>query len=190
MSAPRFQFDPELVARCEVDGWKAYENRAWPRMFWGIKSLAEVQFHIPNPQSVGAAYHIVRASIAWQPAESDRSRVAVHLRRFYTLAHTFSGLQFDVDVVSQLEVQYWDVHRRLMGKADKSEFVHALTQLHQNLFQVDPSAAVRSALLRVEANNVRDTIIGMTSLDPPRDWTRCESLLRQCYHTLASSYSP
>jgi hypothetical protein len=41
--------------------------------------------------------------------------------------------------------------------------------------------ARESAQLRVEANNVLDTITGKTSTDIERDWQRCKSLLEACY---------
>lgn len=66
-----FQFDPSSVAYFEVEGWKAYYDRAWLKLLRLIVALAQAQFRIPFPISLAAAYDITRASIAWVPKDHD-----------------------------------------------------------------------------------------------------------------------
>jgi hypothetical protein len=54
------------------------------------------------------------------------------------------------------------------------------------VFGLTPEQAAESANLRVEANNVLDTITARTSPGPAVDWRRCENLLTQCYASIAS----
>ena len=56
--------------------------------------------------------------------------------------------------------------------------------LHAAIFGLSTNQAKASGELRVEANNVLDTITSRTSPNPAADWLRCEDLLRQCYGSL------
>ncbi len=57
-------------------------------------------------------------------------------------------------------------------------------RLARAIFGLALDQAKESGELRVEANNVLDTITGHTSPNPAADWLRCEELLRQCYSSL------
>jgi len=184
MAAKGFHNDPKKVAYYEVEGWKAYYDRAWLRLLRLIISLAEAQFHIPFPQSWVAAYYITRASVAFVPKEHDQTVVRGYLEKFYQLSQRYSGLDFDSAQAADLENEYWEVHRRLSGKPEKTEFIEAMTRLHAAIFGLTLEQARESGELRVEANNVLDTITGHTSTDVARDWLRCADLLNQCYSSI------
>lgn len=182
-------FDPDRVAYAEAAGWRAYYDRDWLRLLWLIIALSGEQFHIPFPQSLLAACHVVRAAAAWAPVDHDTRVVERHYERFYRLAQRYSGLQFDPVEAARLETQYNDVHRRLVGKPDKTEFIDTMIALHSTIFGVTPEQARKSAELRVEANNTVDLITGRISTDIDGDWARIEALLRECYHSLAQAQS-
>jgi hypothetical protein len=182
--ATRFQFDPDQVAYCEVAGWKAYYDHDWFKLLRLIVGLCESQFRIPFPVSLLAAYYTVRASIAWVPKNHDVGLIRWNLERFYRIARRYSGLAFDPARAGALELAYWDVHRRLSGQSDKTEFVQMMTDLHAELFNLTPEQARESAERRVEANNILDTITSKQSSDPNDDWGRSEECLRQCYRSI------
>jgi hypothetical protein len=184
MTENGFRFDPKMVARYEVEGWKAYYDHAWLNLLRLIVALAQAQFRIPFPYSLLAAYYITRASVAWVPKDHDLAVIRGHLEKFYRLVLRYSGLRFDPRQATVLETDYWDVHRRLSGLPDKTEFIEVMTALHAALFGLTLEQARESGELRVEANNVLDTITGHTSPDPARDWLRCEALLDQCYSSI------
>lgn len=181
-----FHFDAKQVATYEVEGWKAYYDRNWLRLLRLVLSLNQAQFRIPFPQSLLASYYVTRASVAFVPKEHDRNLVIAYLEKFYRLALRYSGLKFNPMVAAKWENEYWEVHRRLVGTPDKTDFIEAMTQLHATVFGLTPEQAAESALLRVEANNVLDTITGHTSPDPDEDWRRCADLLTRCYSSIAS----
>ena len=184
MAAKTFRFDPNMVAKYEVEGWKAYYDRNWLRLLGLIVSLDQAQFRIPFPQSILAAYYIVRASVAFVPKDHNPAVVRGYLEQFYRLARRYSGLSFDARHAALLEEDYWEIHRKLVGQPDKTDFTHTMTMLHAVVFGLSQDQARESGQLRVEANNVLDTITGRTSTDPAADWLRCEDLLRQCYTSI------
>jgi len=185
-----FQFNPERVAHFEATGWHAYYDHQWLKMLRLIVALCQEQFHIPFPVSILAAYYTTRASVAWAPVDHNVQKVHVYLEKFYRVVHHYSGLHFDPVHVTELELRYYEVHRRLVGSEDKSEFVQAMVDLHSALFNLPPEQARESAELRVQAANIVDGITGKKSTDIAGDWLLLEKYLRQCYtsiqHALAA----
>ena len=179
-----FQMRPERVAYFEAQGWRAYYDRKWLRLLWLIIGLCSEQFHIPFPHSWLAAYYVTRASIAWVPLDHDEELIRGYYEKFYRLARRFSGLKFDAFQVAALELQYNDIHRRLSGKPDKTDFIRTMVALHSTIFGLTPEQARPSAELRVLANNTVDLITSRTSQDPEADWHRLQEYLEQCYRSI------
>lgn len=179
-----FRFDPDRVASYEANGWRAYYDRDWLKVLRLIVGLSQEQFHIPFPLSLLAGYYITRATMAWAPANHDLWRATYFYQKFYRLAQRYSGLQFDPIRVAELEMRYNDVHRRLVGNPDKSEFVETLVELHVALFGLSPEQARESAEYRVLAANVVDEITGKRSTDVEGDWGKLEELLRAGYRSI------
>lgn len=182
--AVKFQFEPERVAYYEAYGWRAYYEREWFQVLRLIVGLCQQEFHIPFPMSLLAGYYTARASAAWVPVDHDEQKVLSYLRKFYRVARRYSGLQFDPEHVAQLELQYFDVHRRLVGAEDKSEFVEIMVQLHSAIFGLPPVAVRESAEWRVRAADVVDLITDKLSTNVEEDWARLEEYLRCCYRSL------
>ena len=134
--------------------------------------------------SLLAAYYTTRASAAWVPVDHDERKVLAYLERFYRVARRYSGLQFDPRRVAELELQYFEVHRRLVGAEDKSEFVQTMAELHSALFDLPVEQVRESAEWRVRAADIVDLITGKRSADVERDWAKLEEYLRHCYGSL------
>ena len=182
--AKAFQFNPERVAYFEAAGWRAYYDRKWGRLLRLVVGLCQEQFRIPFPRSLQAAYYVTRASVAWAPVDHDAAVVRAYYEKFYRLARRYSGLRFSPRQAGALELEYNDIHRRLVGQADKTAFIETMVRLHSVIFGISPAQARRSAELRVLANNTVDLITGKTSTDVEGDWRRLEEYLRQCYRSI------
>ncbi len=178
------EIHPERLAALEGGGWRAYYDRDWLRLVGLMVALNQEQFHIPFPLSVVAAYHVARGSIAWAPAKNDPEVVRGHFTRFYRMARRWSGMGFEPRRAAELEIDYWIEHRRLVGVADKTSFVDAMTALHSHLFGLPLERVRESAEWRVRANNTVDLITGGLSQDPEADWAKLEDELRQCYRSI------
>jgi hypothetical protein len=176
--------NPERIAQIEANGWRAYYEHKWFKMLRLIAALAQEEFHIPFPMSLLAAYYTTRASVAWVPVDHDLRKVLSYLTKFYRIAQHYSGLNFDVEHVADLELQYFDVHRRCAGLEDKSEFIQTMVDLHSAIFGITTEQARESAELRVLAGNTVDLITSKTSTDVAADWAKLEEYLRQCYSSI------
>ncbi|HLZ59238.1 MAG TPA: hypothetical protein VKR06_20035 [Ktedonosporobacter sp.] len=179
-----FTMQPERVAYFEAAGWKAYYDRRWLTMLRLLVQLCQQQFHIPFPMSLLAAYYTTRASLAWAPIEHDEHKVLAYLEQFYGIARHYSGLHYDVKQVAALELQYFDVHRRLSGKPNKAEFLQTLITLHSALFGLTVEQARTSAEWRLLAANTVDVITSHTSTDVESDWNKLEAYLQKAYRSI------
>lgn len=179
-----FAFDPDRVAYFEAAGWRAYYDRRWLTLLRLIVGLCQEQFRIPFPVSLLAAYDVTRAAAAWAPADHDPGVVQGFYEKFYRRARRYSGLAFDPARAAALELQYNDVHRRLVGQSDQRAFVETLAELHATLFGISREQARESAEQRVAANTTVDGITSQRSTDVDADWAKLEEQLRQCYRSI------
>lgn len=179
-----FELNPERIAYCEANGWRAYYERDWFKLLRLTLALCQEQFHIPFPVSVQAAYYVTRGALAWAPVNHDMVKVLKYYEKFYRLARRYSKLDFDPTTVARLEIQYWDDHRRLLDQTDKSEFIATMTELHSAIFGLSLQQARPSAELRVLANNTVDLITHKLSTDVEGDWAKLENYLVECYRSI------
>ncbi len=180
-----FTLRPERVAYFEAAGWRAYYDHKWLKMLRLLVLFCQEEFHIPFPQSLAAAYYTTRASLAWAPVEHDEHKVLRYLVKFYSVARRYSGLHYEVKRVAALELQYFEVHRRLAGKAEKEELLQTLMALHSALFGLTPEQARESAEWRLLAANTVDLITSRTSTDVEGDWSKLEASLQKAYASIA-----
>jgi len=182
--ATTFEFNPDRVAYVEAAGWRAYYDHKWIKMLRLIVGLAQEQFRIPFPMSLLAGYYTTRASAAWVPVDHDEQKVLRYLQKFYHVARRYSGLKFDPSHVADLELQYFDVHRRLTGNPENEEFLQTLIDLHCAIFGISPAQAKESAQWRLLAATTVDLITSHTSTDVEGDWSKLEEYLRRCYRSI------
>ncbi len=182
--ATTFTMNPGQIAYYEAAGWRAYYDRKWLKMLRLLLQFLQEQFRIPFPMSLLAAYYTTRASRLWVPVNHDEQKVLTYLTKFYSVARRYSGLRFDVREVARLELQYFEVHRRLSGKPDKEEFLQTLIALHSAIFALSPEAVRESAEWRLKAANIVDLITSRTSTNIEEDWRALEGYLRRCYSSI------
>lgn len=177
-------FNPEQIAHYEAGGWRAYYDREWAKLLSMTVTLCQEQFQIPFPRSLKAAYHIVRASVAWVPVDHDLDVVRNQLEAFYALATRYSPLKFNPHRVTEAELRYWDANRRLSGHRDDPELVETMTALHSAIFGLTRDEARESAEWRAKSLITLDTITGGRSRDIEGDWQQIEEELRRCYRSI------
>ncbi len=183
--AKTFTMQPRRIAYFEAAGWKAYYDHKWFKMMRLLVLLCQEQFHIPFPMSLVASYYTTRASLAWVPVEHDEKKVLKYLEKFYGVAHRYSGLHYDVKTVADLELKYYEVHRRLSGTSEKEELIQTFIELHCALFGLTPEQARESAEWRVLATDTVDLITSRTSTNIEQDWRKLEGYLQKAYGSIA-----
>src|SRR5262249_18363857 len=146
--AVTFAFDPEHVAKLETEGWRAYYDKQWLRVLYLTERTTATEFHVPFPLSIQGAYFVTRAAIAFKPVDNDIPGTRAGLERYYGLVRRWSGLAFDTQRVTDLELAYWVVHRDLSGAADHTKLEDVLTELHAATFGIPLESARESGRWR------------------------------------------
>jgi hypothetical protein len=177
-------FDPDRVALLEAEGWRSYYDRDYPRIFGLMTQLTREQFHVPLPLAALAALHIALAMRAFIPRDHDMAAVRAKIARYYKIARQYSGFAKDLQHVTELEAEYWDVHRRLIGNPDKREFIETMVALHAAVFGLSPERTRESAERRVEANNTVDRITAGAP-NAETEWALLKQQLSACYRSIA-----
>jgi hypothetical protein len=188
---PNPRFNPDKVAYYEKAGWEAYYDRNWPRAFRLMVQLNREEFRMPLTAAIAGALDVVRASIAFAPVDNDVPKAREYLRRYFEKARRGAGIRADARTLSELEMDYWVVHRRLAVERMKQPdldniepMVESLVSLHAALFNASPETVRRSAEYRALAAKAVDRITGRYSTDVEADWKQVEANLQQAYRAI------
>ncbi len=137
---PHRSFDPRKVGNLECDAWVAYYRRDWPRFLRAAISLTRHTFGLSWPATLQGAGLVLRANQLWAPfPDNDPAGARRAMRRFYELVARKHGESFDPIRASELEVDWWRVHRehqRGPDGADEAPLIEALSSLYAYVYGV------------------------------------------------------
>src|SRR5579884_3663097 len=139
-------FDPRRVGQLECDAWVAYYRREWLTFLRSAILLTRHTFGLPWPATLWGAWLVLRANQLWAPfPDNDPEGARRAMERFYRLVARHHGESFDPGRASELEVEWWRVHRAHQhGGAERPELVAALAALYAYVYGV-PEDDVRLA---------------------------------------------
>jgi hypothetical protein len=180
-------FEPDRLAYLEIAGWRAYYERAWPKMLKLLVELCREQFNLSPPRALQAAYYVLRASMAWKPANHDLRTVRYYLRKFYQVAQKHGKqFHFSPKEVADLELRYWIMSRKYSGTpwTGTSPLVNTMAELHAALFGISREAALPSGRDRARSLHTVGHINAGRSTDVEGDWQHAEEYLREGYRSL------
>jgi hypothetical protein len=98
--------------------------------------------------------------MVWAPSpDNDPAKARALMRRFYQLLRKSEGASFDPTRASELEVEWWRVHRvhqreETDGSADP--LTQALAALYAHTYRVPRDAVLLAARERAEAMDISD----------------------------------
>lgn len=162
---PHRAFDPRRVGGLEADAWVAYYRREWTAFLRSAIALTRHTFGLPWPATLWGAWLVLRANQLWAPyPDNDREGARRTMERFYRLVGRRHAEPFDPVRASELEVEWWRVHRehqRENHAGDEGALVAALAALYSYVYDVPASAVSvaaeqRSLAMRYSDQWVRD----------------------------------
>ncbi len=179
-------FDPVRVGHHETQAWASYYRHDWVRLLRAAVAMVGEGFQLGSVQTVRAAWHVLAANRAWAPyPDNDPDAAREHMRRFYELARRHGGLDLDPGRASELEVEWWRLHREHQhagGSNDASPLVASLVDLYSYVYGAEPAGMLEAARWRVTAMDVSDAWVAAgCHLDDP--------LLAQERQALVASYT-
>ena len=177
-------FDPDEVARLDNDMWRTYYAKQPVRMFFQLAELLRSQYHFPYLKSHLVAYHAAKAAFVFKngSARADYLQAMPDLVSYYSYLHTVSSTPFDVKRTSELELEWWIVHRQ-RDQYQPGDLDRAVAEAAAEFYKVPPGKLMEYGAYRAEAMTIRDDKAkagGVTE----EDWSRIESLLHKAYRSL------
>jgi hypothetical protein len=157
-SGPR-SFDPVLLGNQETDAWASYYRREWRRFLVSAVGMVGTGFGMGRIKTVVGAFHVLRANQLWAPyPDNDPDGARASMRRFYALVAADHGLELDPVRASELEVEWWRLHRAHQHDPDveESALVQALVDLYAYVYSTDREPMRPAAAARVEAMDLSD----------------------------------
>ena len=177
-------FDPDEVARLETAMWRSYYARERVKLFTELSELLRTQYNMPYVRSNAVAYSAAKAAFVFKDGRNraDYEKALPDLRSFYTEIRKVSDISFDVNRASQLELEWWIIHRERKSRKP-GELDRALADLPAELYGVPAERLMEHARLRAQAMTIRDDKAeagGVTE----EDWAKIDELLHASWQSL------
>lgn len=181
------EFDAAEVARLETAMWRSYYDKQHFKLFNELSELLRTQYHMSPIRSNQVAYYAANAAFTFKKGSkrADYEKALPDLKKFYAEIRKISDIPFDVDRVSQLELEWWIIHRQ-RGEHKPGDLDRALAELQAEIYRVPVEKVMEHGRLRAEAMTIRDTKAeagGVTEAD----WARISELLSQSWRSLAEA---
>ena len=169
--SPR-EFDPVALGRLEALAWASYYRREWGPALRAFVGMIDQGFGLGPRLTFIAAWHVLRANKAWAPVpDNDPDAARASMMRFYRLVLGHSDLSFDPHRASELEVEWWRLHRAHQrdDAATRGELERALVDLYSYVYSASPETMHEAARLRAEAMDLSDAwVAGGCELPDPQ----------------------
>jgi hypothetical protein len=142
---------------------------------------------MPLIRSNEVAYYAANAAFVFKGGSkrSDYEKALPDLKKFYGEVRKISDIPFDVDRVSELELEWWIIHRQ-RAQHKPGDLDRALAELQAEIYRVPVEKLMEHGRLRAEAMNIRDTKAEQGAVTEA-DWQKIGELLRQSWRSLAQA---
>lgn len=189
--SPHRAFDPRQVGELEANAWVAYYRRDWVTFLRSAIALTRHTFGLPWPSTIHAAWLVLRANQLWAPyPDNDPEGARRTMERFYRLLARRHDEPFDPRRASELEVEWWRLHRvhqRERRDGDERPLVVALTALYSYVYGVPEGDVTAAAQERALAMRYSDQWVEQgCNLDSPLVPQERAALVR-CYAALLAA---
>lgn len=137
---PHRGFDPRRVGNLETVAWATYYRREWIPFLRAAVGLTRHTFGLPWPATLRGAWLVLRANQLWAPfPDNDPEGARQAMERFYRLVARIHGERIDPRRSSELEVEWWRVHREHQhsDELDESSLIAALMALWSYTYRVE-----------------------------------------------------
>ncbi|MDB5166590.1 MAG: hypothetical protein JWM37_662 [Candidatus Saccharibacteria bacterium] len=145
-------FDPVKVGKLDADMWRAYYNHQFFLLFRLLVVLIKNQLGLSWLLTIRSAYYSAWAATDYRIHKkqgTNSTRVLRNLCKFYGLVSKHSVKSFDFHKAAELELVWWEVHRRSYKTSIALE--QALAESAAVIYNVKPQKLKEYARYRAEA---------------------------------------
>jgi hypothetical protein len=169
--SPR-DFDPVALGRLETKAWASYYRREWAPALQAFVGMIDQGFGLGPRLTFVGAWHVLKANKAWAPVpDNDPDAARASMEKFYRLVLSHSDLTFEPVRASELEVEWWRLHRAHQrdDAATRAELERALVDLYSHVYSAPRESMHDAARWRAEAMDLSDAwVAGGCDLADPR----------------------
>ena len=180
------QFDYVKVAQLDSAMWRSYYNHEFHKLFWQLVKLIRSQLGLSWLTTVRLAYYSAWAAADYRIGKNrgvNIPRVLRNLTKFYKLVSTHSLYEFNHVKAAELELDWWNVHRKSTHNNKALEL--SLAKGAAAIYNVSTEKLSQYAHCRAEAmilpRHEGDSQITFT------DWDRVTVLLINAWKSLHSA---
>ena len=177
------QFEPDRLAKLELEMWQAYYAKENVRLFRLLVMMLREQYHYSWAVAAREAFHLARAAATFGNARQDYERVLPDIETAYATAREWLGAGFDPPAVARAELAWW-VARRTPGHDSADQVGDLIADEYAMLYEVPRPRVVKAALMRAQAAALRDA----QAAQP--DWATIGTMLDGSYTDLREAVSP
>jgi hypothetical protein len=152
-------FDPVRLGGLEADAWAGYYRHEWGRCLRAFVGMVSFGFGMSRRRTLTGAWYILQANQAWAPyPDNDPAAAREYMRRFYALVNDDGALVLDPARASELEVEWWRLHRlhQREDAASTEVLIDSLVALYSYVYGAGAGSVRPAAEHRVEAMNLSD----------------------------------
>jgi hypothetical protein len=178
------EFDAKEVARLETAMWRSYYDKERLALFGQLAELLRKQYRLPLLRSNAVAYQAAKAAFVFKEGRgrSDYEKALPNLVNYYGAIQAVSDIEFDVDQVAKLELEWWIIHRERKNYA-REDLDRSLAELPAAIYQLPVEKFAEHARLRAEAMLLRDRQAEQGGLTES-DWQHIDELLQASWQSL------
>jgi hypothetical protein len=184
------QFDPDVVAKLDTEMWRSYYDRKPLPLYFQLSDLLRRQFHFPWLRSHLVAYHAAKAAFVFKDGHgrAEYRRALPDLVRYFQAIEDISTTSFDVRRASELELEWWIVHRQRI-QHQRGDLDLALAEAAGALYRVPAASLMEYGRERTAAMDIRDTRAVSGGMRES-DWKEIERHLQVSWRSLWKSVQP
>lgn len=152
-------FDPVRLGQQETTAWAAYYRHDWGTFLRAAVGMVRTGFGTDPVRTLVGAFLVLRANQQWAPyPDNDPDGARASMRRFYAMIARDQGLDLDAVRASELEVEWWRLHREHQHDPELSAeaLVQSLVDLYSFVYDVPPATVRDAAQYRVDAMDLSD----------------------------------
>jgi hypothetical protein len=152
-------FDPVRLCGLETDAWASNYRHDWGKCLRAFVGMVSAGFGMSRRRTFLGAWYILQANQAWAPyPDNDPDAAREYMGRFYTLVNDDVALVLDPWRASQLEVEWWRLHRlhQREDAAGTSALIDSLVALYSYVYRVDAEPVRPAVEHRVRAMDLSD----------------------------------
>lgn len=177
-------FDADEIARLDTAMWRSYYNRQRVQMFSQLTEVLEKQYKLRFWRRQLMAFYAAKSAFVFKDGKSrtDYEKALPDLEKFYSEIRDISTTDFDVKRATQLELEWWIVHRQ-RNQYKEGDLGNALAEAASALYNVPKEKFLEYGKFRAEAMEIRDNKAvsgGVTE----EDWQKIDELLHQSWRSL------